>query len=216
MADKPSYIGLLNAIAIAEGHANKYLAAWADATPNSALESVLRVIALREGEHALAFEKRLCELGYSLMERPDPGPGNEVIGKAGKDLASKMRFFGSDAGDLEKLEYLGYTTPGQCPPDPFCSFFKDLTIDIQTGALLGRYIAEDRDSARMLAACHAELCRAADNGARAQANSGVSLAAVCAEIGELKACIAELQESVAALAGAPKGKKHNRLSEAAH
>ena len=36
--------------------------------------------------------------------------------------------------------------------------FADKTIDIQTGALLGRYIAEERDSGRMLRACYEQLC----------------------------------------------------------
>jgi len=35
--------------------------------------------------------------------------------------------------------------------------FGDTTIDIQTGALLGRYIAEERDSGRMLRACREAL-----------------------------------------------------------
>lgn len=215
MAEKPSYISLLNAIAIAEGNAQKYLTAWADRTDNPELERVLRVIALREGEHALAFEKRLCELGHAVTDRPDPDLDNDILTAAGKDLAGKMKLFGSDASDVEKLEYLGYRRPGECPKDPFGTFFDDTTIDIQTGALLGRYIAEDRDSARMLADCYGQLCRAAGRGAAAAANGGVSLAEVCAEIGALKACIADLQDSVAALAGAPK-KKGNRMSEAAH
>ena len=33
-------------------------------------------------------------------------------------------------------------------PDIFSGFFTDSTIDIQTGALLGRYICEERDTGR--------------------------------------------------------------------
>ena len=64
----------------------------------------------------------------------------------------------SDCTDLEKLEALGLlerscrTTD---EPDIFDGFFHDHTIDIQTGELLGRYIAEERDSGRMIAACRA-------------------------------------------------------------
>jgi hypothetical protein len=36
--------------------------------------------------------------------------------------------------------------------------FKDTTIDIQTSTLLGRYVAEERDSGRMLSGCYNELC----------------------------------------------------------
>ncbi len=42
-------------------------------------------------------------------------------------------------------------------PDVFDDFFKDHTIDIQTGELLGRYIAEERDTARLLRRCYDQL-----------------------------------------------------------
>ncbi len=42
-------------------------------------------------------------------------------------------------------------------PDIFDDFFKDHTIDIATGELLGRYIAEERDTARLFRQCHAQL-----------------------------------------------------------
>ena len=42
----------------------------------------------------------------------------------------------------------------------------DTSIDIQTGELLGRYIAEERDSLRMLEGCYNELC-AAERGSSA-------------------------------------------------
>ena len=35
MADKPSYLGLLNAVANAESQAHAYLTAWADVTPDA-------------------------------------------------------------------------------------------------------------------------------------------------------------------------------------
>ena len=34
------------------------------------------------------------------------------------------------------------------PADQFARFFEDTTIDPQTGELLGRYIAEERDTGR--------------------------------------------------------------------
>jgi hypothetical protein len=50
MSDKPSYLGLLNAIAVAEGRAHTYLTAWADTTKSDDVRAVLRRIAAREGE----------------------------------------------------------------------------------------------------------------------------------------------------------------------
>ncbi|MDQ1386266.1 MAG: hypothetical protein QOG65_3645, partial [Actinomycetota bacterium] len=47
MSDKPSYLGLLNAIAVAEGHAHTYLIAWADTTKSDDVRAVLRRIAAR-------------------------------------------------------------------------------------------------------------------------------------------------------------------------
>ena len=38
--------------------------------------------------------------------------------------------------------------------------FADHSIDIRTGELLGRYIAEERDSARLLRRCYEQLRRA--------------------------------------------------------
>ena len=66
---KPSYIGMLNAISNGERRGYEFLSAWADATSSTEVGNLLRVVAIREAEHAWAFEKRLCELGYSLIEK---------------------------------------------------------------------------------------------------------------------------------------------------
>ncbi len=71
MSDKPSYLGLLNAIAIAEGHAHAYLSAWAETTPSADVRGVLLKIAAREGEHASSFSRRINELGYEVRRKPD-------------------------------------------------------------------------------------------------------------------------------------------------
>ena len=39
----------------------------------------------------------------------------------------------------------------------FDGFFRDHTIDIATAELLGRYIAEERDTARLLRGCYEQL-----------------------------------------------------------
>ena len=146
MSDKPSYLGLLNAIAVAEAAAEDYLTCWVAVTPSDEVRDVLRVVALREGEHAKAFEKRICELGFGLRPKPaDPSP---------TEIASSATLT-----DREKFEKLNLGQEPGDDPDVFTGMFADTTIDIQTGALLGRYIAEERDSGRMLRACYRQLCR---------------------------------------------------------
>ncbi|MEM7337751.1 MAG: hypothetical protein AAF467_03825 [Actinomycetota bacterium] len=145
MAEKPSYLGLLNAIAVAEGHAEDYLGRWAETTPRDDVRSVIHAVALREGEHAKAFEKRIWELGFGLK----PSLADQ----------SKMEIAGSaDLSDRAKFEKLGLAADPGDGPDVFTGMFADTTIDIQTGGLLGRYIAEERDSGRMLRACYDQLC----------------------------------------------------------
>jgi rubrerythrin len=147
VSDKPTYLGLLNAIADAEWRAHEYLTAWAATTDDEEVVAVLRTVAAREGEHAMAFAKRLDELGYQVRRRP-PGEGEQERA----DVAT------SDRTDLAKLECLGYG--GQwdpAKPDLFDGFFADRTIDPITGALLGRYIAEERDTERLLHGCAASL-----------------------------------------------------------
>ena len=151
---KPSYLGLLNAVSLAETRAHCYLTEWARVTSNTDVRRVLLTVAAREGEHGMAFAKRINELGYELREKADDG---------GERALEIVR---SDCSDLEKMEALGLEkldTQGQ--PDVFDGFFQDHSIDVRTGELLGRYIAEERDSARMLRDCYEQLCeaRAADD-----------------------------------------------------
>jgi hypothetical protein len=152
MSEQPSYIGLLNLISVAESDAECYLDAWAKTTPHPGVRQVISTVALREGEHGKAFAKRMCELGYTVVPRDNP------------DLAGKMAIASSTTlSDQEKFEKLNLCVENTAAEDFFSSVFKDTEIDIQTGGLLGRYIAEERDSGRMLRACYAELC-AESNG----------------------------------------------------
>lgn len=146
MAEKPSYLGLLNAIACAESRAHVYLGAWADVTADDDVRALLRKVALREGEHGMAFAKRINELGYEVRETEDPR------------FEQNMEIVTSDRTDLEKLEAIGLLDLKQDDgPDIFDGFFRDHSIDIQTGELLGRYIAEERDTLRLVAGCCAML-----------------------------------------------------------
>jgi rubrerythrin len=146
MPEKPSYLGLLNTISILESRAHTYLTAWAEVTPEPAVRRVLLTVAAREGEHGMSFAKRINELGFEVREQEDP------------DFESRMEIARSSRTDLEKIEALGLlrfcTDDG---PDVFDGFFQDHSIDVRTGELLGRYIAEERDSLRLLQGCQAEL-----------------------------------------------------------
>lgn len=148
MSDKPSYLGLLNAIANAEGEAECYLGAWAASTKRDDVRQVIATVALREGEHAKAFAKRICELGFDMQPRQDPKLEDRMAVGSSATLSDREKF--------ERLDVGRTVDPAQ--PDIFASMFNDSTIDIQTGALLGRYIAEERDSGRMLSACYGALC----------------------------------------------------------
>src|SRR4051794_39058472 len=148
MSDKPSYLGLLNAVSLAESAAYEYLTAWAAVTPHEGVKSTLLTVAAREGEHGMAFAKRISELGYNLR----PGPDDP---KRAERLACACS---SEISDYDKMHALGVAqiaeASGKSGPDVFDKFFSDHTIDIQTGELLGRYIAEERDSGRRLRACY--------------------------------------------------------------
>ena len=61
MTAEPTYLPLLRRIANAECNAEVYLSAWADATPRADVRGVIATVALREGEHTKAFQKRICD-----------------------------------------------------------------------------------------------------------------------------------------------------------
>lgn len=190
MSDKPSYLKVLNAIANGERRAGIYLKAWAEKTPSDEVRQVLTTVAIRESEHALAFEKRICELGFPLQDRPDP------------TFEEKMQIVVSDTSDLEKFEALGLGSRDDGEEsNPFKGIFDDTTIDIQTGALLGRYVAEEHDSGRLLRACYAAVKAAVGDGSAAAGDGEVTLGDVCAAVEALTSKVDGLQREVAALKG---------------
>jgi hypothetical protein len=146
---KPSYLGLLNAISVAETAAEPLFLTWADKTNDERLAETLRFVGMREGEHGKAFAKRMLELGYEVREPVDPSGDPE-----------RMEIASSRKSDLRKFEELGIGQ-GQPDTDVFDPMFGDKTIDPITGGLLGRYIAEERDSGRRLTAEYTRLKRAA-------------------------------------------------------
>ena len=176
MSDKPSYLGLLNAIAVNESRAERYLQVWIETTPDPDVRRVLQKVAWREGEHGKSFAKRVDELGYAVRVKEDPA------------AEEQMKVAGSDLSDLEKMERFGLHRLDEV----LCAFddiFKDHSIDIATGELLGRYIAEEFDTSRLLRACYDELAArarpapAADDGLGAL-NDKVD--ALCRAVDELR------------------------------
>ena len=142
---KPSYLGLLNAVAVGELGGERLFKAWAGATKDPDVRSLCETVALREAEHARSFAKRIDELGFTVRRRDDPELSDRVAMAKSKKLT-----------DVEKFERLGFAREPR-DRDIFSRFFDDMTIDIQTGELLGRYISEERDTGRRLRACYATL-----------------------------------------------------------
>ena len=147
-SDKPTYLGLLNAVSLAESAAHEYLTAWAAVTPHEGVKATLLTVAAREGEHGMSFAKRINELGYNVRPGPDDPKRAERLNIA----------CSTEISDYDKMHTLGVARiaedSAKTGPDVFDKFFSDHSIDIRTGELLGRYIAEERDSGRKLRACY--------------------------------------------------------------
>ena len=95
MSEQPTYLKLLRGIANAESDAHGYLSAWRDVTSDPDVRAVLTTVASREGEHGMAFAKRVVELGFEFERKEDPS------------LAEKMAVAASNCSDKEKAEYFG-------------------------------------------------------------------------------------------------------------
>jgi len=198
MGDKPSYLGLLNAIAVAEAQAHEYLTAWAECTPSTDVRKVLLTVAAREGEHGMTFAKRINELGYEVRCNDD------------SNLQKSLALVRSDRSDLKKMEKLKLNTLDTGDkPDIFDGFFKNHSIDIRTGELLGRYIAEERDSARLLRSCYEQLAAAHDESPQRASESITSLEN---KVDTLCRAVDELRQIVCAQAIPANGRKTARAA----
>jgi rubrerythrin len=135
--EKPSYLGLLNAISLGESAAGVALEAWAKATPNEELACVLRLVAARETSHGDVFRRRLCELGYSLREKADPRAAEQLTKLADPNVS-----------DLDKIPRRREESA-----DPFAEIRRRMAegdFDPMTVNLMNWYIAEEKDSERRL------------------------------------------------------------------
>jgi hypothetical protein len=153
--EKPSYLGLLNSISLGESRAGVYLKAWADVTPDPDLACALRLVAARETSHGDVFCRRIQELGFDVLQKPDA--------ESAKRLA---RFASPDVSDLEKVGPKRQNDG----PDFFAGIEKQMEdgiFDPLTCQLLSWYIAEERDSGKLLEAaydCVRERAGASSNG----------------------------------------------------
>ena len=189
MSDTPSYLGMLAVIAIGESRTYETLSAWRDATEDAGLAAELDMVATREQEHALAFTGRLRELGFSLDQ--SPGAAAIIDALAGMVLGplyedTRLAVARSSATDAEKfrrlLDFGADSDAAQ--PDPLARMFDDPTIDAQTAALLGRFIAEERDSLRRLRAEFRRIAPSAEKTPRVEEENTSS--------SDLASCIARL------------------------
>ncbi len=192
---KPTYLGLLNAVSLAETRAHCYLTEWASVTKSEEVRQVLLTVAAREGEHGMTFAKRINELGYQLRSKPDDR----------RERA--LEIVRAECSDLEKFEALGlHKLDTGDEPDIFDDLFKDHTIDIRTGEMLGRYIAEERDSARLFRSCYEQLRAAHEaedhepeaKGRNKADKAAKQLAALDSKVDALTRAVEELRQIVCA------------------
>ncbi len=144
-AKKPAYLGLLNAISLAETEAGVYLRAWADATCDEDLACTLRLVAARESSHGMLFCRMLGELGYELREKADPKSAERIAKYANPKIS-----------DLDKLPKQG---SGE-EKDPFGEIERamaDGMYDPVTCNMLSWYICEERDSGKKLREAYAKV-----------------------------------------------------------
>lgn len=190
--EKPAYLGLLNAIALAESSAGVYLCAWADATDDADLACTLRFVAARETSHGEVFCRRLNELGFDLKPKHDPATEKRLAKLANPRVA-----------DIDKLP-----SKGDEPGDPFADIktqLADGAFDPMTANLLGWYIAEEYDSGARLREAYACVRAKANGHARSH---GHAPAGPSADAEAIMACMtagfARLEKSMEKLARALK------------
>jgi hypothetical protein len=191
-AEKPSYLGLLNAISVGESHAGVYLEAWANATPDEDLACALRFVAAREKSHGDVFCRRISELGFALQPKRDP--------EAAERLA---KFADPRISDLEKIG------PEREAQDFFGEIKKAMAAgdyDPMTCNLLEWYIAEEEDSGRRLRDVYA--CVREKAAGRRPKTNGAASNGVSGDADAIMACMTQgfgrLEKSIEKLAKAMK------------
>jgi len=191
--EKPAYLGLLNAISLAESHACQYLEAWADVTPDEDLACTLRLVAARERSHGDVFCRRIAELGYTLRLKRDPADG-ERLAKYADPRISDLEKIGPERREEDRDAFRDIRQK-----------MADGDYDAMTCNLLGWYIAEEADSARRLREAYA-CVREKAAGRRARTNEPEGGAHASADAEAIMACMTEgflrLEKSLEKLAKA--------------
>jgi hypothetical protein len=139
---KPSYLGLLNAISLAESAAGVYLEAWANVTPIEDLACCLRLVAARERSHGEVFCRRISELGFALKQKTDS-----------RSAAQLAKLADPNISDLEKIG-----PEREEEADPFGEIRRRMAegeFDQMTVNLMNWYIAEEKDSGKRLREAYA-------------------------------------------------------------
>jgi hypothetical protein len=199
-AEKPEYLGLLNAISLGESDAGVYLEAWANATTDDDLACTLRLVAARERSHGEVFCRRISELGFELRPKADAGAA-----------ARLAKYANPRIGDLEKI---GPERDDTGTRDFFADTDRQIAdgyFDPMTCNLMQWYITEEKDSARRLREAYGCVRDKAKGATRARANgNGASHAATAptAESEAIMACMtagfSRLEKSLDKLAKAIK------------
>jgi rubrerythrin len=148
---KPPYLGLLNAISLAERNAGCYLRAWAEVTSDSELKRALTLVAARETTHGEVFRQRIERLGFSLLEKEEE-----------PTLAERIREYGDPA--LSDLDKIRSSRRRQGSDDRVDAIFASLdahvadeSVDALTRDTLRWYVHEERDSRALLRAEYARI-----------------------------------------------------------
>ncbi len=171
---KPAYLGLLNAISLAESAAAVHLEAWAQATPNADLACTLRLVAARERSHGEVFCRRIAELGFTLRPKPDVRGAETLAKLANPHIA-----------DIDKIP-----PRSEEDSDPFGEIRRRLAegeFDPMTANLMNWYIAEEKDSGRLLREAYECVREAAGQGRKAARAMGE--AAPSADAEAIMACM---------------------------
>src|SRR2546421_11227359 len=147
---KPAYLGLLNAISVAERGGHQVLDAWASTTKDKKLAKALSKVAARECDHHELFKARIEELGFSLREP-------EV---ADARLEKSIAFYGSKKSDKEKAKrsQRGNGDGGDVLA-PLVKRMNEPDVDTVTKHLLMWFVDEERDSGKRLRKAYARAAK---------------------------------------------------------
>ena len=162
MSDKPSYLGLLNYLTQNECEAHAYLTAWAagDTVGRRPRRAAEGRGPRGRARHELPQAHRRARL--SAAARATPTVEKAIAHRQVRQVRPR------EDRDLRAAEARHAAT------GPTCSTTSSTTTrsTSATGGLLGRYIAEERDTARLLRSCYEQLQAADTEAPRRAAQQG--------------------------------------------